>query len=81
VHFVPEMTVSEALALHPHARWVLAAYHLGGCTSCGAAVEETLAEVAVGYGLSLEGLLTDLNGLPGALRMTHEACGIGHERS
>ena len=40
-----------------------AAYHLAGCTSCGASSEETLGQVAVGYQLSLEKLLSDLNGL------------------
>jgi hybrid cluster-associated redox disulfide protein len=63
VQFVPEMTVSEALALHPHARWVFAAYHIGGCTGCSAASEETLSEVAGGYGLPLEKLVGDLNAL------------------
>jgi hypothetical protein len=63
--FEANMTVSDALALHPAARWVFAAYHLAGCTSCGASSEETLREVAVGYQLSLERLLGDLNGLLG----------------
>ena len=61
--FEANMTVSDALALHPAARWVFAAYHLAGCTSCGASSEETLGEVAAGYELSLERLLADLNGL------------------
>ena len=61
--FEANMTVSDALALHPAAHWVFAAYHLTGCTSCGASSEETLGQVAVGYQLSLEKLLGDLNGL------------------
>ena len=63
--FEANMTVSDALELHPAARWVFAAYHLAGCTSCGARSEETLGEVASGYQLSLEKLLGDLNGLLG----------------
>jgi hypothetical protein len=63
--FEANMTVNDALALHPAARWVFAAYHLAGCTSCGASSEETLTEVAVGYRLSLEKLLGDLNSLLG----------------
>ena len=59
------MTVSAALALHPSARWVFAAYQLAGCTSCGASSEETLSQVAEGYKLSLDRLLADLNGLLG----------------
>lgn len=61
--FKPGMTVDEALALHPAARWVLAAYHLGGCSGCAVSTEETLAEVAAGYGLQLNKLLVDLNSL------------------
>ena len=61
--FVPGMTVGEALDAHPSARWVLASYHLGGCSSCAVSNEETLAQVAEGYGLSLEKLLRDLNSL------------------
>jgi hybrid cluster-associated redox disulfide protein len=63
MQFVPEMTVAEALALHPHARWVLAAWQLRGCVDCSAREAETLGEVAAGYRLPLERLLADLNGL------------------
>ena len=61
--FVPEMTVDAALALHPSARWVFAAYHIGGCAQCAISTEETLAEVATGYELPLERMLADLNAL------------------
>jgi hypothetical protein len=61
--FVAEMTVNDALALHPNARWVFAAYHIGGCTHCGMSAEETLAQVAHGYALPLERMLADLNAL------------------
>ena len=61
--FEPEMTVEQALAFHPAARWVFSSYHLGGCSTCAMSNEETLAEVAEGYGLSLERLLRDLNSL------------------
>jgi hybrid cluster-associated redox disulfide protein len=57
------MTVDAALAQHPAARWVFAAYHIGGCDGCSSASNETLAEVAEGYRLDLEKLLADLNGL------------------
>jgi hybrid cluster-associated redox disulfide protein len=58
------MTVDAALALHPAARWVFAAYHIGGCDGCSAASDETLAEVAEGYRLDLQQLMSDLNSLP-----------------
>lgn len=62
-NFEANMKVSEALALHPGARWVFAAYHLSGCNGCSRIDDETLEEVAAGYELSLEALLRDLNGL------------------
>ena len=61
--FTKEMTVGDALAAHPHARWVFAAYHLNGCTNCVSRVDETLEEVGVAYGISVEKLLADLNAL------------------
>lgn len=57
------MTVASALALHPKARWVFAAYHLGGCVNCTSAAQETLTEVADGYRLPLPRLIDDLNSL------------------
>ncbi|HVG22609.1 MAG TPA: disulfide oxidoreductase [Thermoanaerobaculia bacterium] len=61
--FTPETVVAEALAQHPKARWVFAAYHLGGCGGCGMAGEETLGEVAAAYRFSLHEFLRDLNSL------------------
>jgi hybrid cluster-associated redox disulfide protein len=61
--FEPETIVAEALGMHPSARWVFAAYHIGGCAGCDAATEETLREVAEGYRIPLDALLRDLNGL------------------
>jgi len=61
--FAPETRVDEALRIHPNARWVFAAYHISGCNGCERASDETLAEVAAGYGLPLERLLNDLNSL------------------
>jgi hybrid cluster-associated redox disulfide protein len=63
--FEPQTLVAEALALHPKARWVFAAYHIGGCSGCEMAAEETLEQVASGYGIALERLLSDLNSLAG----------------
>lgn len=61
--FRPEMTVGDALALHAAARWVFAAYHIGGCSNCAMSDEETLEQVAVAYDLDLGKLLRDLNSL------------------
>lgn len=61
--FVPQMTVGEALALHPSVKWVFAAYHIGGCSHCAMSEEETLEQLAGGYRLPLEKLIRDLNAL------------------
>ena len=61
--FVPQMTVGEALALHPSAKWVFAAYQIGGCSNCAMSEEETLEQVATGYKLPLDRLISDLNSL------------------
>lgn len=61
--FQPDTVVAEALARHPKARWVFAAYHIGGCNGCERATGETLREVATGYGIPLDNLLRDLNSL------------------
>ena len=61
--FAPDTLVADALSRHPKARWVFAAYHIGGCNHCERAVGETLEEVATGYGIPLDGLLRDLNSL------------------
>lgn len=61
--FTAATVVADALAMHPKVRWVFAAYHLSGCNGCGMAGEETLAQLADGYGLSLQRLLADLNQL------------------
>lgn len=61
--FTPDTVVSAALARHPKARWVFAAYHLGGCNGCSRANDETLAELAAGYRIELDAFLRDLNSL------------------
>ena len=69
-NFDANMTVGQALALHPDARWVFAAYHIGGCDGCSRVDEETLLEVATGYKLPLERLLADLNALADNQQLT-----------
>lgn len=61
--FHPGMTVDEAMARHANTRWVFAAYHLGGCSHCASSAEETIAQVAEGYGVPLDKLIEDLNSL------------------
>jgi len=61
--FVPEMTAAEAMALHPRAREVFASFHLGGCSSCSIAEEETVGQIMYNYGVEPEMLLGTLNSL------------------
>lgn len=61
--FTPDMTVGAAMALHPNTRWVFASYHLGGCSHCAISMEETIGQVAEGYGVPLDKLMEDLNSL------------------
>jgi len=61
--FNKDMTVGQAMALHPNARWVFASYHLGGCSHCAISNEETIEQVAEGYGVPLDKLVEDLNSL------------------
>jgi len=61
--FHAEMTVGNAMSTHPNARWVFASYHLGGCSHCAISEEETIAQVAEGYGVPLDKLIEDLNAL------------------
>ncbi len=61
--FHPQMTVDEAFATHPHARWVFAAYRLSGCNGCSRSSAETIEELCDGYKLPLEKFLADLNSL------------------
>ncbi|MDH5717852.1 MAG: DUF1858 domain-containing protein [Spirochaetia bacterium] len=61
--FTAEMTVKEALNMHPESSMVLAGYHLGGCSSCGVNEIETLEQVCNGYGIPLDALLASLNSL------------------
>ena len=63
MEFLPTMTVGEALACHPSARWVFAAYHIGGCNGCASSTDETLEQVAVAYGIPLDKFVADLNSL------------------
>jgi hybrid cluster-associated redox disulfide protein len=61
--FYADMTIGEAMMLHPRAREVFAGFHLGGCAHCGINEFETIAQVTEGYGVPQEMLLGALNSL------------------
>lgn len=62
-HFSPDMTVAEAMSVHPRVREVFAAFHLGGCAHCQVGQFETVGQVCAGYGVDVEQLIEVLDGL------------------
>lgn len=61
--FTAEMSVGEAMQLHPEAGLVFSSYHLGGCSHCSINELETVEQVCMGYGVPVEQLLDSLNNL------------------
>lgn len=61
--FTPDMTIRQAMDLHPEAGLVLASYHLGGCSHCGVNQIETLGQVCSAYGIPVDALISSLNDL------------------
>jgi hybrid cluster-associated redox disulfide protein len=62
-YFHKDMTIGEALRLHPLAQTVMAGFHLGGCSSCDIKEDHILGAAAKDYGIDLDRLLEALNGL------------------
>lgn len=62
-HFNLNMTIAEAMAVHPRVAEVFAAFHLGGCAHCRINEVETLDQVCAGYGVDPDTLLDVLEGL------------------
>ncbi len=61
--FNQDMTVGEAMQLHPRAREVFAGFHLGGCAHCAISEFETIRQICEGYGVPAEMLISSLNSL------------------
>lgn len=61
--FYRDMSVGEAMKLHPQAATVMAGFHLGGCSSCSISDSHILGDAARDYGVHIDHLLTALNGL------------------
>jgi hypothetical protein len=49
-----DMTVAEAMSLHPRVSEIFAAFRLGGCGSCGIGEVETVRQVCQAYGVDGE---------------------------
>lgn len=61
--FSPDMPVADAMALHPRAAEVFAAFHLGGCAHCHINAYETIEQVCNAYGVDVNVLLEVLEDL------------------
>lgn len=59
--FRPAMSVRESYALHPQAQEILAAYHMGGCSSCAVEMDDTIAQVCANAGVDVGQVIGDLN--------------------
>ncbi len=64
--FTADMPVAEAMQVHPRAREVFAAFHLGGCAHCHVSAFETIEQVCNAYGVDVALLLQVLEELPEA---------------
>lgn len=62
-YFSLDMTIGEAMSIHPRVAEVFAAFHLGGCSHCGINQYETIGQVCAGYGVDAEMLLEVLEDL------------------
>jgi hypothetical protein len=69
----PDMRVGEVLLAHPQAGQVLAAFHIGGCSSCSVDDRQTLGEAIAVNGRDLEPILAALNTM-----VVNEANGNGN---
>lgn len=61
--FHKDMTVGDAMRLHPRVPEVFAAFHLGGCSHCGVSESEVIENVCLGYGIPVDELVGTLNTL------------------
>ncbi|MGQ9490653.1 MAG: hypothetical protein ACUVR4_10395 [Anaerolineae bacterium] len=61
--FRPEMTIAEAMEVHPRVGEVLAAFHLGGCSQCAVSEVDTIEGACQSYGIDQQALMQALNGL------------------
>lgn len=61
--FTKDLTIGQAMRLHPRAAEVFMGFHLGGCSHCAISEEEVIEQVAMGYGIPIDMLLNALNSL------------------
>lgn len=61
--FHKDLTIGQAMRLHPRAAEVFMGFHLGGCSHCAISEEETVEQVSMGYGIPIDMLINALNSL------------------
>lgn len=61
--FSKELTIGQAMRMHPRAAEVFMGFHLGGCSHCAISEEETIEQVSQGYGIPVDMLINALNSL------------------
>lgn len=61
--FTKELTIGQAMRMHPRAAEVFMGFHLGGCSHCAISEEESIEQVSLGYGIPVDMLLNALNSL------------------
>ena len=62
-HFNLDMTMAEAMGVHPRVAEVFMAFQLGGCGQCAMAQVETLGQMCEGYAIDPDTLLGALEGV------------------
>lgn len=75
--FRPDMTIAEALAVHPRVSEVLADFHLGGCQHCAVSDVDTIEGACQTYGVDQQGLMAALHALAGGATGTIKTPNIG----
>ncbi|MGI6461440.1 MAG: DUF1858 domain-containing protein [Candidatus Hydrogenedentales bacterium] len=58
-----DMSVHEAMQMHPRVGEVFAAFHLGGCSHCALGQFESIGQVCAGYGVDPNALLEVLESI------------------
>jgi hybrid cluster-associated redox disulfide protein len=61
--FAPNMTIADALQVHPRVAQVLSDYELGGCSNCAVSDVDTLEGACRSYGIDQDALMGALNRL------------------
>ncbi len=61
LHIHPDMTIAEALKIEPGVSKVMAAFHIGGCSSCSVSEHESIAEAAASYGVDIMEFMNTLH--------------------